>query len=182
MHLNLNPISVLLAVFLFSLFAFSTLFYLAEVGIKSDEYNRFEKFGNAAWVASQNLLSAGISGLEVPKSHVGKLINVFANITGVVILCLFVIACNNMSKLNSYEMELFKRSKQKNANMKDRELIREANYVIKNWILLRYLRAHDKELDLRARISMEFVAAKDRFRALRRKAYLKEPAADVLTS
>ena len=52
MHLNLNPISVLVVFFLFALFTFSTLFYLAEVGIRTGEYNRFEKFGNAVWVAS----------------------------------------------------------------------------------------------------------------------------------
>lgn len=66
--------------------------------------------------------------------------------------------------------------------MKDRDLIREANYVIKNFVLLWYLRRHAKELSVRARISMEFVAAKDRFRALRMKAYLKEPSADVLAT
>ena len=111
MHLNLNPLCVLFSVLLGSFLAFSIMFYLAEVGFQSGEYNRFEKFPNAAWVAAQTLLSAGVSGLEVPKTHVGKLIGMFANITGVVILCLFVIAFKNMSKLNSYELELFKRSK-----------------------------------------------------------------------
>ena len=52
MHLNLNPISVLITFFLCALFSFSTLFYLSEVGIRNGEYNRFEKYGNAVWVAA----------------------------------------------------------------------------------------------------------------------------------
>ena len=45
MHLNLDPIKVLIFTFGLSLFVFSVLVYIAEVAQRgSGEYNRFENF------------------------------------------------------------------------------------------------------------------------------------------
>ena len=63
MHLNLNPIGFIVVIFLLMQFTFTILFYLSEVGLRnSGQYNRFEKITNSAWVTTQLLLSAGISG------------------------------------------------------------------------------------------------------------------------
>ena len=109
MHLNLNPLEVLALTFGLLLSMFSVFFYLSEIGIRhSGDYNRFEIFGNPVWVATQILLSAGVSGPEVPKSNLGKFIGIFANLGGVMIFCLFVTAVFNIGKLTSYEKEVCK--------------------------------------------------------------------------
>lgn len=92
MHLNLNPLQVLSFLYMLALFSFAVLFYISEVGQRnSGEYNRFEKFENAAWVASQNLLGAGVSGLEVPTTHLGMLMSIFCCLISSAIFSLFII-------------------------------------------------------------------------------------------
>ena len=98
MHLNIEPGKVLAITFMISLFCFSVLFYIAEVGQRnSGEYNRFEKFENAAWVASQNLLGAGVSGLEIPNTHLGMLMSVFCCLIASGIFSLFIIMWQNIT-------------------------------------------------------------------------------------
>jgi len=117
MHLNLDPVKVLVFTFGFSLFMFSVLFYIAEVAQRgSGEYNRFENFSNAAWVASQNLLSAGVSGLEVPTTHLGMLVSVFCCFLSTIILSLFIIQWFNITQMTPFETEIYKQTKQKTKN------------------------------------------------------------------
>lgn len=112
MHLNLDPIKVLAFTFGLSLFAFSVLYYIAEVSQRdSGEYNRFENFQNAAWVASQNLLQAGVSGLEVPTTHLGMLVSVFCCSLSTVIMSMFIVQWFSITQMTPFEEEVFKQTK-----------------------------------------------------------------------
>ena len=94
-----------------------------------------------------------MSGLEIPTTHLGMLMSVLACFLASFIFSLFIISWKNCTQLSPFEEEIFKRSKQKSEHRKPTTLLKmEATIVIKNFMLIRYLRKHDKTLRLRARL------------------------------
>ena len=85
--------------------------------------------------------------------------------------------------MTPFETEIYKQTRER--TFKNRSLSQiqiEAALVIKNFLLIKYLRKGDQEREGRARLLMEFIAAKDRFYALRMKINPREPSTDILLS
>jgi len=67
MHLVRNPVMLTLMTYLVLLFSFMVLLFISELGLREQgDYNRFENLQNAFWVSQQFILSAGVSGREIP--------------------------------------------------------------------------------------------------------------------
>lgn len=127
MNLNLNPSLVLASVFLTSFFLLSILYHVSEGGLRDQgAYNRFWNFENAAWVAAQQVLMAGVSGPEVPQTHLSQFISLFGCFVGLFICCLFILVVYNLTMFSPYEEEIFKRARQRKHFQSDSMLISEA--------------------------------------------------------
>ena len=82
------------------------------------------------------ILSAGISGREVPQTHLSKILLVFGSFTSILVVCLFISMWHNLSRMTPFEGEVWRRAKQTKEFEENSDLRREANWVIKNFILL----------------------------------------------
>ena len=85
--------------------------------------------------------------------------------------------------MTPFEEEILKVANEKSSHKSESSLLKiEANYVIKNFILIRYLRRHDHTLNTRAKLLLQFIGAKERFHALRMQIHIKEPSTEKLLS
>ena len=84
--------------------------------------------------------------------------------------------------MTPFEEEILKIANEKSGHKPESLLKIEANYVIKNFILIRYLRRHDHTLNTRAKLLLQFIGAKERFHALRMRLLIKEPSTEKLLS
>lgn len=112
------------------------------------------------------------------------MISAFCSIGGTFMVALFIIFWRSITKFTPYEELVFKRTKEMRMHLYDEPLRNEASFVIKNFMLLRYLRKHDKkqEMSLRASTSLHLISSISKFHALRMKALLREPRPDILLS
>ena len=105
-------------------------------------------------------MQAGTSD-KVPRTFLGSFVNILSGSLSLIIICLVIVSIRSFTNFFAYEKDLVEK-------LQPLDIKREANLVIKNFMLLRYLRRHDKELTLRAKISMQFILAKERFNSLRK--------------
>ena len=151
--LSLRPYLVLsyFLVLSFLIFAFAVRTF--EIG-RVDPCNRFFFLSNAFWLVVQTVTLVGY-GDVVPMTHFGRLVAVFACLTGVIVLALLVSALSTTTDFTPVEDRVYEAITVEWAARE--ELRDEAATVIKGFLLMTRLRKRQLESKRRTQLLMSLL-------------------------
>mmetsp|Transcript_230 Transcript_230/g.278 ORF Transcript_230/g.278 Transcript_230/m.278 type:complete len:128 (-) Transcript_230:216-599(-) len=113
-----------------------------------------------------------------PTTHMGRITCIVACIWGVFILSLFVVALTTTTEFTSKEQTVYNAIIEERAVRK--KLKKDASQLIKDFIVLNYLKKINAENKRRTRLLMNILARAARFKTKRLNVYKKEEDTDVL--
>jgi Ion channel len=139
--LSLRPYLVLSYFLCLSFLLFAFAIRTFELG-RVDRCNRFFYLSNAFWLVVQTVTLVGY-GDVVPSTHFGRLISVFACLTGVLVLALLVSALSTSTDFSPTEDRVYEAITVERAARE--ELREEAGNLVKGFLVMTRLRKRQVE-------------------------------------
>eukprot|EP00347_Sterkiella_histriomuscorum_P018471 403345393 len=175
-YLTLKPYVILTVGLVVSTFVLGFALRTFEIGLTD---SNFEYAWNSFWVVILTMTTIGYGDI-FPKTHLGRITCIVACIWGVFILSLFVVALTNTTEFTPKEEQVYEAIIMERAVRK--KLKRDAGQIIKEFILLTYLRRKQLESKRRTKLLMGLIARSGRFNIKRLNVQQKEEDNDELLS
>ena len=176
--MTLKPYTILTMGLGVSTFVLGIALRTFEIGL-DDMNNNFYYVWNAFWVVILTMTTIGYGDI-FPRTHLGRITCIIACIWGVFILSLFVVALTNTTEFETKEEQVYDAIIMERAVKK--KLKKEAGILIKEFVLLTYLRKRQLESKRRTRLLMGIFVKSGRFSIKRLNVQSKEEDNDELLS
>ena len=158
-YLTLKPYVILTLGLVVSTLVLGFALRTFEIGLESSE-NNFYYVWNAFWVVILTMTTIGYGDIY-PRTHLGRITCIIACIWGVFILSLFVVALTNTTEFSAKEEQVYEAIIMERAVK--RKLKKDAGILIKEFVLLTYLRKRQLESKRRTRLLMNIFVKSGRF-------------------